>query len=198
MKVIFGIGNPGKNYELTRHNIGFQILDSFAEKYNLQFVPSKSEYWNAESHIDSSTFILIKPTTYVNNSGLIFLELIEKYNLSAEDILVVVDDINLDLGKLRIRKSGGDGGHNGLKSIIYNIESNDFPRIRVGITNPTEDENLSDYVLSNFTNEETEIINNNSSLIIKLIENFIIGGTSQMLNLYSEVKNLSSKETEGD
>ncbi len=195
MKVIFGIGNPGKNYELTRHNIGFQILDSFAEKYNLQFVPSKSEYWKVESSIDSSTFILIKPTTYVNNSGLIFLELIEKYNLSAEDILIVVDDINLDLGKLRIRKSGGDGGHNGLKSIIYNIESNNFPRIRVGIANPTEDENLSDYVLSNFTNKETEIINNNSSLVIKLIENFIIGGTSQMLNLYSEVKNLSDKET---
>ncbi|MCP5062073.1 MAG: aminoacyl-tRNA hydrolase [Ignavibacteriae bacterium] len=195
MKVIFGIGNPGKNYELTRHNIGFQILDGFAEKYKLQFVPSKSEYWKVESDIESSTFILVKPTTYVNNSGLIFLELIEKYNLSAEDILVVVDDINLDLGKFRIRKSGGDGGHNGLKSIIYNIESNNFPRIRVGIANPTEDENLSDYVLSNFTNKETEIINNNSSLIIKLIENFIIGGTSQMLNLYSEVKNLSDKET---
>jgi PTH1 family peptidyl-tRNA hydrolase len=195
LKVIFGIGNPGKNYELTRHNIGFQIVDSFAEKCKLQFVPSKSEYWYVESNLESFPFILIKPTTYVNNSGLVFLELIEKYNISAKDILVVVDDINLDLGKLRIRKSGGDGGHNGLKSIIYNIESNNFPRIRVGIANPTENEILSDYVLSNFTKEETEIINNNSSLIIKLIESFIIGGTLQMLNLYSEVKNLSNKET---
>ncbi len=195
MKVILGIGNPGKSYELTRHNIGFQLLDSFVEKNELLFVPSKGEYWYAESSLDSFPYILVKPTTYVNNSGFVVLELIEKYNLSEKDILVIVDDINIELGKLRIRKSGGDGGHNGLKSIIYNLESNKFPRIRIGIKNPNKNESLVDFVLSNFTNKELEILNKNSSLIIELIKNFIIGGTSQMLNLYSEVKNLSDKET---
>jgi len=195
LRLIVGIGNPGNKYKFTRHNIGFQIIDSFTEKNKLQFIPSNSDYWYAESTFESFHFILIKPTTYVNNSGLIVLELIEKFNLTEKEVLVIVDDINIALGQLRIRKSGGDGGHNGLKSIIYNLKSDKFPRIRIGIANPSKDEVLSDYVLSNFTKEEIEIINKNSSLIIKLIESFIIGGTSQMLNLYSKVKNLSNEET---
>lgn len=194
MKAILGIGNPGKNYVNTRHNIGFQILDLFAQKYNLEFIPSKNNYWYVESSFTTFPFFLIKPTTYVNNSGLVVLELIEKYRLSLNNILVIVDDVNLPLGEIRIRKSGGDGGHNGIKSIIYHTESLEFPRIRVGIANGEKINNLADFVLSEFSDKETDILKDSFNLVIKLIENFIIGGTSEMLNYYSKQNKLTNNQ----
>ena len=194
MKAILGIGNPGKNYVNTRHNIGFQILDLFAQKYNLEFIPSKNNYWYVESSFTTFPFFLIKPTTYVNNSGLVVLELIEKYKLSLNNILVIVDDVNLPLGEIRIRKSGGDGGHNGIKSIIYHTESLEFPRIRVGIANGEKINNLADFVLSEFSDKETDILKDSFNLVIKLIENFIIGGTSEMLNYYSKQNKLTNNQ----
>ena len=192
MKAILGIGNPGKNYLYTRHNIGFQILDAFAQKYNLEFIPSKNNYWYVESSLTTFPFFLIKPTTYVNNSGLVVLELIEKYKLSLNNILVIVDDVNLPLGNIRIRKSGGDGGHNGIKSIIYHTESLEFPRIRVGIANEEKIDNLADFVLSEFTDKENDILKDSFKLVIELVEHFIIGGTTEMLNYYSKQNKLTN------
>ena len=194
MKAILGIGNPGKNYLFTRHNVGFQILDSFAQKYNLEFIPSKNNYWFAESSLTTFPFFLIKPTTYVNNSGLAVLELIEKYKLSLNNILVIVDDVNLPIGSIRIRKSGGDGGHNGIKSIIYHTESIDFPRIRIGIANDEKIENLVNFVLSEFTEEENKILKDSFNLVMELVEHFIIGGTSEMLNYYSKQNKLTNNK----
>ncbi len=190
MRAILGIGNPGKNYINTRHNIGFQVLDLFAQKNNLKFIPSKSNYWYAESSFTTFPFFLIKPTTYVNNSGLVVLELIEKYRLSLTDILVIVDDVNLTIGDIRIRKSGGDGGHNGIKSIIYHTESNNFPRIRIGIADKNKIENLADFVLSDFSEDELNILKNSFNIVIELLEHFITGGTSEMLNFYSKQNKL--------
>ena len=192
MKAILGIGNPGKNYLYTRHNIGFQILDAFARKYNLEFIPSKNNYWYVESSLTTFPFFLIKPTTYVNNSGLVVLELIEKYKLSLNNILVIVDDVNLPLGNIRIRKSGGDGGHNGIKSIIYHTESLEFPRIRVGIANEEKIDNLADFVLSEFTDKENDILKDSFKIVIELVEHFIIGGTTEMLNYYSKQNKLTN------
>jgi len=194
LKAILGIGNPGKNYLFTRHNVGFQILDSFAQKYNLEFIPSKNNYWFAESSLTTFPFFLIKPTTYVNNSGLAVLELIEKYKLSLNNILVIVDDVNLPIGSIRIRKSGGDGGHNGIKSIIYHTESIDFPRIRIGIANDEKIENLVNFVLSEFTEEENKILKDSFNLVMELVEHFIIGGTSEMLNYYSKQNKLTNNK----
>ncbi len=194
MKAILGIGNPGKNYLYTRHNIGFQILNAFARKYNLEFIPSKNNYWYVESSLTTFPFFLIKPTTYVNNSGLVVLELIEKYKLSLNNILVIVDDVNLPLGNIRIRKSGGDGGHNGIKSIIYHTESLEFPRIRVGIANEEKIDNLADFVLSEFTDKENNILKDSFKLVIELVEHFIIGGTTEMLNYYSKQNKLTNNQ----
>ena len=194
MKAILGIGNPGKNYLYTRHNIGFQILDAFAQKYNLEFIPSKNNYWYVESSLTTFPFFLIKPTTYVNNSGLVVLELIEKYKLSLNNILVIVDDVNLPLGNIRIRKSGGDGGHNGIKSIIYHTESLEFPRIRVGIANEEKIDNLADFVLSEFTDKENDILKDSFKIVIELVEHFIIGGTTEMLNYYSKQNKLTNNQ----
>ena len=194
MKAIFGIGNPGKNYLFTRHNIGFQILDTFAKKHNLEFIPSKNDYWFVESSFTTFPFFLIKPTTYVNNSGLVVIDLIEKYKLSLNNILIIVDDVNLPLGNIRIRKSGGDGGHNGIKSIIYHTESLEFPRIRVGIANKEKIDDLADFVLSKFTEKENDLLRDSFKLVIELVEHFIIGGTLEMLNYYSKQNKLTNNK----
>ncbi|MEJ5350605.1 MAG: aminoacyl-tRNA hydrolase [Melioribacteraceae bacterium] len=185
MYLIVGLGNPGKKYELTRHNIGFLILDKFASKKNLHF-KKKENYQYVEGSTGSSTFFLVKPTTYMNLSGIAVSEFLSKINIPLENMLIVVDDVNLELGKIRLRKSGSDGGHNGLKSIIYHLESNQFPRLRFGIGNKFEGE-LAEYVLSKFSDEELSSINDSLEFSIELIENFIQGGYKLMSDYFSKI-----------
>jgi PTH1 family peptidyl-tRNA hydrolase len=130
---------------------------------------------------------LVKPTTYVNLSGVAALELKEVADFEIKDFLVVVDDINLPLGKIRIRSKGGDGGHNGLNSIIYSLESDQFPRLRIGIGNDFEDGFMADYVLSKFNNDEREIINEKINFSLQLIEVFIKEDYVAMLNFFSKL-----------
>ncbi|PID60689.1 MAG: aminoacyl-tRNA hydrolase [Ignavibacteriae bacterium] len=188
MKVIIGIGNPGSKYINTRHNVGFQILDSFCEKHSLKFRPTKSNFWSVESNFNTFHFFLVKPATYVNNSGIAIKEILENIEPEISNYLIIYDDINLEAGKIRIRKSGGDGGHNGLKSIIYHLNHNNFARLRIGIGNP-KNIDLADFVLSEPTEEEAKLINSNTNLIIDLLEEFILGGTDKMLNFYSNFSN---------
>lgn len=185
MRVIFGIGNPGIRYEFTRHNAGFLLLDYLAEKKSINFNDSTGEYSEAVGKLRDQNFLMIKPVTFVNNSGLAAKQIFEKYDLSAEDFLVVCDDTNLKNFEWRVRLSGGDGGHNGLSSIIYHLMSDQFPRIRIGIgTNPTETV-LSDYVLSDFSRDEIEEYQNTFKNCSILIEEFIIGGSKKMLEANS-------------
>ena len=186
-----GIGNPGKKYLHTRHNIGFMILDRFASKHNLQFKPSKFDFYFSASNKNDNEFMLVKPTTYVNLSGLAAKQIVDNYNCEPSDLLVVCDDINLSSGKIRIRKSGGDGGHNGLHSIIYHLETDQFPRLRFGIGQDFEKGEMKDYVLSKFSEEEFEALENNFEFSVELLESFIAGGTEVMLNYYS--KNVTNK-----
>jgi len=192
LKLIVGIGNPGAKYLNTKHNIGFQILDLFCEKHNLNFQPTKSNFWIVESNLDTFHFFLVKPATYVNNSGLAVKNIFENSNIDLSNLLVVYDDTNLETGEIRIRKSGGDGGHNGIKSIIYHLENNNFMRLRIGVGKPDENENLADYVLSDFNKNNIKILNEKSPLIISLIEEFIKGGATSMLNYFSKESNISS------
>lgn len=186
MKTIVGIGNPGKKYELTRHNIGFRIIDSFAEKHKLFFKPSKNEYYYACGTMGTSRFLLIKPTTFVNQSGIAVLDSVEEFNTSLHDLLIVVDDVNLEPGRIRIRKSGSDGGHNGLKSIIYHLQTDNFPRLRFGIGSDFEKGELADYVLSKFDKKQNKVIEKYISFALELIEEFIKNGTHKMLDYYSK------------
>jgi len=185
VRVVLGIGNPGKRYENTRHNIGFLILNTFAAKKNLSFYPSRGDYYYSLTDTDGNPFILVKPSTYVNNSGIAVLQVIQEYNISPKDMLVIVDDINLTVGSVRVRASGGDGGHNGMRSIIYHLESKDFPRIRIGIGSSFSKGYMADYVLSKFHKDETEQVNSASETVLKLMEEFIAGGYKQMLDFYS-------------
>lgn len=196
MRVIVGIGNPGTKYKNNRHNVGFQFLDYFAEKKVLIFKAAKFDYYYAEGEFSGQPFVLIKPDTYVNLSGSAVLNCINNYNCSLKDIIVVVDDINLELAEIRIRKSGGDGGHNGLNSIIYDLNSIEFPRLRIGIGNNFNKGSLPDYVLSDFDKDEQMKLKTTFDLSSQLIDSFVEKGFEHMLNTFSRLiktNNLNNK-----
>ena len=185
MRIIFGIGNPGSKYKFNRHNVGFMFLDYLANSLSIQFTPSKSEYYFKEGKLNGQCFCLIKPSTFVNNSGIAALEAIQKYNIDIKDFLFVYDDLNLEFPLLRIRVSGGDGGHNGLNSIIYHLASEDFPRLRFGIGNDFEKGKMAKYVLTDFNEKEMVQLRNVFDEGIILVKEFIKGGIKNMLDANS-------------
>jgi len=191
VRIILGIGNPETKYKNNRHNIGFMLLDYFAEKHSLKFKPSKQDYYFCEGKISSQKFNLVKPTTYVNNSGIAAKQILEKSKILVNELLVVCDDVNLDVADFRIRASGGDGGHNGLSSIIYHLNDNNFARLRLGIGNNFEKGNMAEYVLSDFEKDEIDQLKETIENSTVLLEEFIIGGFKQMLKHNSRInKNL--------
>src|SRR5581483_583954 len=135
MKLVIGLGNPGSQYEQTRHNVGFRIVDMLAAKYGWRW-ERRGRAVLASGTIGTEKVVLVKPLTYMNNSGEAVGELVRWYKLQAEDVLVVYDDLDLAVGKLRLRAGGSDGGHNGMDSIIRHLHTNQFPRLRVGIGRP--------------------------------------------------------------
>jgi len=194
LKAIVGLGNPGKRYQNTRHNIGFMVLDALAEKHHLNFSPDKGDYYSVGSNLDTSHFYLYKPTTFMNLSGNAVFNIVETNNINLEDLLIITDDINLSTGNIRYREAGGDGGHNGLSSIIYSLETNKFNRLRLGVGNQFQDGELSQYVLNNFYENEKEIIRLSIEFSVFLTENFILGGKKLMMNYYSqEINNFQEK-----
>lgn len=156
MKLIVGLGNPGKEYDNTRHNIGFAVVDYMAKKYNVEINRVKFKGIYGETNINGEKVIFLKPTTYMNLSGESINEVIKFYKLEKEDIIVIYDDISLPVGKLRIRDKGSAGGHNGIKSIIQNLGVDIFPRVKVGVGQPEHD--LISHVLGKFCNEQVELL----------------------------------------
>ncbi|MBI5020891.1 MAG: aminoacyl-tRNA hydrolase [Ignavibacteriales bacterium] len=178
MFIIVGLGNYGSEYENTRHNIGFEVIDSIAEYLHLTFKRAKSRYLTTHTSIAGRDIRLVKPLTYMNNSGLAVQEVLHKYEASIEDLLIIVDDFYLPLGRIRFRKRGSDGGHNGLASIIYTLGTEQFSRLRCGIGSesmPKQNEPKSDFVLSTFSDFEKDktkqMILAARDAVIKLIHN---------------------------
>lgn len=189
MRAIIGIGNPGSSYQFNKHNAGFLLIDYFAKLNSINFIPSKYSYYQASGAIDQAGYVLIKPTTYVNKIGIAAQEAVNNFNLSREDLLVVCDDVYLDIGSFKVKLSGGDGGHNGLGSIIYHLNAIDFPRIKIGVGRSMEEKKMVDHILSDFSDEEEPILNNVFKNISTLIRAFIIGGTGKMLEANSKLFN---------
>ena len=161
MRAIIGLGNPGNEYENTRHNIGFAVIDAVASKMDIILSEGKGEYLMGSKKIGNNNITLVKPLTYMNNSGIAVKEIIDYFHLDLWQILVVVDDFNLPLGTTRIRLRGSAGGHNGLYSIIYHLGSEDFPRLRCGIADesmPKYKSARADFVLSSFDRSENKIV----------------------------------------
>lgn len=157
MVAIIGLGNPGSEYENTRHNLGFAVIDLLAEKLNIHLDAGKGDYLIGFGSFHSNDIGLVKPLTYMNNSGLAVLDLTERYKLQLHNCLVVCDDVNLSLGRIRLRPKGNDGGHNGLYSIIYHLQTEEFPRLRCGISRESTSEkklNTAEFVLSVFEEHE--------------------------------------------
>ncbi len=178
MKEIFliGLGNPGKKYSKSRHNIGFLLLDKFSKKYNSNFLlKDKLKSSCSEFKINNSTYKLFLPNTFMNNSGDAVKAIVDWYKINLDQLFIIVDDKDLPLGKIRFRKKGSSGGHNGLKSIIEKLRSNDFNRIRVGIGSPplkegTNNFNTISHVLGNFSLEEKSILDKVYKKVIDSLE----------------------------
>lgn len=155
--MVVGLGNPGKDYEFTRHNAGFLTLDHIAVEEDIEIKKLKYKALIGDTVISGHRCLLVKPQTFMNNSGEAVREISQFYKIPPEKIIVIFDDISLPCGKLRIRRKGTDGGHNGIKSIIYHLNSDNFPRIKIGVgAKPHPDYNLADWVLSTFKKDEME------------------------------------------
>jgi PTH1 family peptidyl-tRNA hydrolase len=187
VRLILGIGNPGRRYSFNRHNVGFMFLDYMAAKESISFFPSKGNFYYAEGKIGNSEYSIIKPSTYVNESGGAALQALQFYDTKVEDLLIIVDDLNINFSEFRVRTSGGDGGHNGVSSIIYNLSSNQFPRIRIGIGSSIEKGKMADYVLSDFSKEEMENLKKSFASCLTLTKEFISGGTKKLIDANSRL-----------
>lgn len=184
--IIAGLGNPGTKYEDTRHNCGFMSVETLAEMHKTEIKRLKFKSLTAEITIADKRCLLMKPTTFMNNSGEAVEEAASFYKISPENIIVIYDDINLDVGRLRIRQKGSDGGHNGMKSIILRLNSDNFPRIRVGVgKKPHPDYDLADWVLSRFTKEEGEKLEPALTNGAKAAELIVQGKIGEAMNLYN-------------
>lgn len=157
MKIIAGLGNPGKEYENTKHNVGFLTIDILAEKYDIKVNKIKFKGLIGEGMIGTEKVILVKPQTYMNLSGQCIREIVAFYKLDMEDLVVIYDDIDLPMGNLRIRKKGSAGTHNGMRSIIYDLQDDGFPRVRVGIGGERKGD-LAKYVISGFSGDDRKLI----------------------------------------
>ncbi len=183
MKCIVGLGNPGKKYAKTRHNIGFMFLDYLALNFKIPFVPGKGDYYVIETRLLGQDILFVKPVTYMNLSGEAVRQIVDNFSLEMDELLVVYDDFSLPFGRIRFRKKGSDGGHNGIKSIIYNMASEDIPRLRFGIGAGFE--NAIDFVLDDFSPSEIKQLNQIFSVAQQGIEKWIIEGIDSAMNAYN-------------
>jgi PTH1 family peptidyl-tRNA hydrolase len=161
MLLIAGLGNPGQEYTGTRHNVGFEVLGRLSERLAVRFHEGRGDYFFAEAHVDSDDVLLLLPATFMNRSGLAVLDAMEEFQVPPEKVLVVSDDFQLPLGTLRLRAQGSDGGHNGLASVLYELETDAFPRLRCGIGSalmPADRSLLADYVLERFSKDEFDVV----------------------------------------
>lgn len=186
MYLIFGLGNQGLRYKRTRHNLGFLVLDEVARR--LQFKINCRGYYSLrkEVYIEGKPVVLIKPQTYMNNSGMAVKSLIEKYKAVVEDIFVISDDMNLNFGEIRIRRRGSDGGHRGLKSIIQAIGSSGFPRMKIGIKPLKTEKDTAHFVLREIRDEEMKKIKKIIDYAAMALENFIREGLEKTMQKYNK------------
>lgn len=158
MHIIIGLGNPTTKYQATRHNIGWDAITRISDDYNIPLDHKAHKALCGKGFIEGEKVILAQPLTYMNLSGESVRELVDYYKVDPEDIIVIYDDISLDIGQLRIRKKGSAGGHNGIKSIISHLGTEEFPRIKIGVGEKPKDWDLADYVLSRFAEEDQSTI----------------------------------------
>lgn len=184
MKLIVGLGNPGKEYENTRHNIGYIFIDSLADKLGISIDKKKFNGLYTEAVINNKKVLLVKPLSYMNLSGEVVEKFVNFYKIDINDILIINDDLDLDVGRVRLRLRGSSGGHNGLKNIALHLKTEDFKRLKIGISN-NKLIDTKDYVLGKFTKEDKEIINNLKDKIVNLLMDFVNTDFDKLMAKYN-------------
>ena len=186
MKIIIGLGNPGDNYRLTKHNFGFWIVDELVKQRSLKYKAGKGEYVFAKD----KQYMFIKPTTFVNNSGLAIKQLLNYFdNIDSNDLIIIYDDLDIELGNIRFKSKGSDGGHNGIKSIIYHLNSDTFDRLKIGIATQTKMRPSEVYVLKPFPKKYTQIVNEVIINAVDGINFYLKSGIVESMNNFNKKDN---------
>lgn len=194
MYYIVGLGNPGIQYENTRHNAGFITIDYLARKYSIDVRKIKFKSLIGQGVISGHKVMLVKPQTYMNNSGEAIREIYKYFDFEHDKLIVIYDDIDIDFGSIRIRKKGSAGTHNGMKSIIYNLEFDDFPRIKVAVGKKPSYMDLANFVLSGFSKQEVKIIEEEVKLTSDAIEMILEEGIEKSMSMFNSKRLVEDNE----
>jgi PTH1 family peptidyl-tRNA hydrolase len=194
VKLIAGLGNPGAKYRDTRHNVGFEVLDVLARRQGVEFESALDEALMARSRSLGEGALFVKPLTYVNLSGHPIAELVRYYRVALPDVLIIVDDVNLALGRLRARARGSHGGHNGLKSVAGQLGSDEYARLRIGVGRGDERRELADHVLARFDADEREIIRAAIDRAADAAEMFATDGIDKVMNTFNRADDRATTE----
>ncbi len=184
MKLIVGLGNPGKEYEKTRHNVGYMALDRIADYLNISFDKTKFNGRYVQTVYDGETYLLLKPEKFMNLSGEVIRDFINFFKISVDDLLVICDDLDTELGKYRLRYQGSSGGHNGLKNIELNLNSKIYKRLKIGISN-NKYVDTKDYVLGKLNSEELENLNNVFNVVVNIFKDYNQLSFDNLMNKYN-------------
>ena len=186
MKLIVGLGNPGNIYIYSRHNIGFLVIKALSKSYKLTLKPDKQTLSkNAKFRVGNQEILLAMPLTFMNLSGSVVSALLKKYKVGLDNLLVICDDLDLGLGRLKVRRAGSSGGHRGLKSIIDSIDSQEFARLRIGIGRPFSNSNAAGYVLSHFTRKEKEQVKQVIERAVQCCQSWLTQGIEKTMNIFN-------------
>ena len=183
--LIIGLGNPGKRYRPTKHNVGFRVVDRFAEKKGIKLKRRLGKVQIGEGRIEAERVVIAKPLTYMNRSGVVVQKLIKELGISLDHLVVVHDDLDLGCSRIKIKEKGGHGGHKGVSSIIEQVGSPDFLRMKVGIDKPERPDEGADYVLTPFDNEQLPLIEESTELATEAIEAIIVSGKDKAMSKYN-------------
>ena len=185
MYLIVGLGNPEEEYSNTRHNMGFDVINGLSEKLNINVSKNKFKGIYGIGTIENEKVILLKPQTYMNLSGESIIEVIKYYNIDTKNVIVIYDDMDIEKGTMKIRKTGGPGSHNGMKSVIENLKTNDFARIRIGIGRPEKNYDKINYVIGKISKEEKEILEKGIKKAVEAIPEIIKNGIDKTMNKFN-------------
>lgn len=189
MKMFAGLGNPGAEYTATRHNVGFMLADALAARWNASGWRTKQDALVSEARLGAEKILLVKPLTYMNESGRAVGPLLSWYKLAPEDLIVAHDDMDLPVGTIRLRKKGSAGGHNGMKSILYHVQDENFPRVRIGVGHPVHGrEQVIRHVLSPFSGEDAQKIHEAIEYLLPAVECILTEGIDLAMNKYNPKK----------
>lgn len=184
-KIIVGLGNPGKRYDKTRHNMGFSLLDALAKKWGLGFNQAKWDALVGEGHLGANSILLLKPQTFMNRSGRSIQQAVSFYKLPMEDLLVVLDDVDIHLGSIRLRAKGSAGTHNGLKSVVQELGSDAFPRLKLAVGRRPVEMDMVDFVLAPFGDKERAFIEEEITAGVSCVEDWLSQGVEYAMNRWN-------------